>query len=104
MGFDGSSVKQVLDDMSDQHTAGAPIKDGPFAACLREANFNKLLLEAQSKAAMQKLIGHGEKTTVTTREKLTTEDGRGFIRVKMTTYWWDGRIEDDVVMKERHRL
>mmetsp|Transcript_98243 Transcript_98243/g.174921 ORF Transcript_98243/g.174921 Transcript_98243/m.174921 type:complete len:227 (-) Transcript_98243:37-717(-) len=102
--FGGRSVKQVLEDEADRRVDGSLVDHGIFSACIREAMFTKLLLEAQAKAEMQKHVGHGESSTITTREKLTTEDGKGFIKVKHITYWWDGRVETDVIMKERHRL
>eukprot|EP00928_Gymnodinium_smaydae_P047349 TRINITY_DN31596_c0_g1_i1.p1 TRINITY_DN31596_c0_g1~~TRINITY_DN31596_c0_g1_i1.p1 ORF type:complete len:276 (+),score=29.61 TRINITY_DN31596_c0_g1_i1:50-829(+) len=102
--FGGRSVEQVLDDEADRNPDGSRVNHGVHSDCLREAAFNKFLLEAQARADLAKLIGVGEKTTTVSREKLTTEDGRGFLKVKTTTYWRDGRVDSDVTVKEVYRI
>lgn len=99
--FDGKGVEEVLRDMASRHADGRLVNNGLHSACMREALYNKLLIEVQERARLQNLLGDGDKTTVVSREILTTEDGKSFVKVKTITYWRDGRVENDIVMKER---
>merc|ERR1712232_488305 len=90
--FGGRSVKEVLRDAADRDACGALVDHGLYGACVRRSKYNELLREAQHKADIQRLLGDAEKTEVVTREKLTTDDGKGFVKVKTVTYWRDGRI------------
>merc|ERR1711862_904325 len=99
LAFDGRSVEEMLMDVTGRSESGMRYEHGLHASCLREAAFNKLLLNAREKVAAQRLVGMGKSTTIVSREKMTTEDGRGFVKVKLTKYWLDGRVETDVSMK-----
>lgn len=102
--FGGRGVEEVLKDEAGKDSNGHPVQHGLFAQCIREATFNRLLLAAREQLDAQRMIGVGEKTTVVSREKMTTKHGRGFLKVKTVTYWRDGRVETDVTMKQMYRL
>lgn len=102
--FGGRSVEEVLQEEAARNANGAKVDNGFFEECVRQANFNKLLLEAQVRAEAMKLAGADEKKVIVSRERVTTEDGRSFVKVKTTTYWQDGRSHSDVTMKPRYKM
>lgn len=102
--FGGRSVEEVLQEQAARDASGAKIENGFFEECVRRAKFNELLLEAQARAEAMKLAGSNEKKVVVSRERITTEDGKSFVKVKTTTYWQDGRSHSDVTMKPRYKM
>eukprot|EP00931_Biecheleriopsis_adriatica_P080926 TRINITY_DN54276_c0_g1_i1.p1 TRINITY_DN54276_c0_g1~~TRINITY_DN54276_c0_g1_i1.p1 ORF type:complete len:261 (+),score=51.49 TRINITY_DN54276_c0_g1_i1:33-785(+) len=97
--FGGRGVDEVLQSAMEGEDHGL------HAAAMREAAFNKLLRQAQAQSELHKLLGDGQDSlTTTTREVITTEDGKSFLKVRTTTQWLDGRTEHDIVVKSRHRM